>query len=58
MLVCVPLQSSSKQIEAITAAFKNLPQTRENGIYFNEASYTCITAEKIPSMLYKKVHVV
>ncbi|XP_065906724.1 profilin-4-like [Dysidea avara] len=37
---------SAEQIEAITAAFKNPPQAREHGIYFNGASYCCIRADK------------
>ena len=48
------LQPSSEQIEAITAAFKNPPQAREHGIYFNGASYSCIRADK-NSVYAKKV---
>ena len=50
----MPLQPSTEQIEAITAAFKNPPQAREHGIYFNGASYTCIRADK-NSIYAKKV---
>ena len=48
------LQPSTEQIEAITAAFKNPPQAREHGIYFNGASYSCIRADK-NSVYAKKV---
>ena len=37
--ICETVFSTSpEQIEAITAAFRNPPQARENGIYFNGAS--------------------
>lgn len=49
MFVCVCpicLQPYQDQIQMLQDAFKNPPQTREEGLYFDDKQYKCVRADK------------
>ncbi|XP_046327904.1 profilin-4-like [Haliotis cracherodii] len=42
------------QVQMLLDAFKNPPQTREEGIYFDDKQYKCVRADK--NSIYAKCH--
>ena len=42
----VLLQLYQEQIQMLLDAFKNPPQTREEGLYFEDKQYKCVRADK------------
>ena len=39
-------QLHQEQVQILLDAFKNPPQTREEGIYFDDRQYKCVRADK------------